>query len=388
MAVTDISQNSALKFVVLLGFISLFGDITYEGARSITGPYLATLGASATVVGFVAGLGELIGYGLRLVSGYLADRTKRYWLITIVGYCINLLAVPALALTGHWPTAAALMVMERFGKAVRTPARDAMLSHAGQSMGMGWGFGLHEAMDQIGAMLGPLIIAAVLYYHGSYRTGFAILAIPAFLALMVLAVAYRLYPRPHDLEQKFHKIEAKGNPQAFWFYLAGAALIAAGYADFPLIAYHFQKAAVLSMVWIPLAYAVAMGIDGLMAPVLGWLYDRFGFITLMFITVISAFFAPLVFFGGSKLALLGVVIWAVGMGSQGSLMRAVVGNMIPIDKRASAYGVFNAFYGLFWFLGSVTMGMLYDKSIMALVIFSVVLQLLALPLFIKVMQKL
>ena len=172
-----LSYRHALRFILLVGAVSLFADMTYEGARSITGPYLAMLGASATAVGFVAGFGELIGYAVRLASGYLSDRTGRYWAVTIFGYCVNLLAVPLLALAGSWEAAAMLIVLERMGRAIRTPARDAMLSHAAGRTGLGWGFGLHEALDQTGAVLGPLALGAVLYFGGDYRTGFAILLI-------------------------------------------------------------------------------------------------------------------------------------------------------------------------------------------------------------------
>jgi hypothetical protein len=160
-AACDISAPAATKFVVLIGIVSLFSDLTYEGARSVTGPFLAILGASATAVGFVAGLGELIGYALRLVSGYFADKTQKYWTTVFLGYGLNLLAVPLLALAGHWEIAAILMVAERMGKAIRTPARDVMLSCASDSIGRGWGFGLHEALDQIGAICGPLVVSAV-----------------------------------------------------------------------------------------------------------------------------------------------------------------------------------------------------------------------------------
>src|SRR6266496_1831603 len=185
----DVAKGTALKFVVLLGVVSLFADMTYEGARSITGPHRAVLGASATVVGLVAGFGELIGYGLRLVSGYLSDRTGRYWAITLVGYAVNMLAVPLLALAGNWEIAALLIIAERTGKAIRTPARDAMLAHATTEMGRGWGFGLHEAMDQTGALIGPLLVALVLHGTGSYRNSFAMLLAPAVLSLGVLLVA-------------------------------------------------------------------------------------------------------------------------------------------------------------------------------------------------------
>ena len=385
----DITHKAALKFIVIMGIISLFADITYEGARSITGPYLAVLGASATAVGFVAGLGEFIGYSLRLVSGYLADRTAKYWTITIIGYTLNMLAVPLLAFAGHWWIAATLIILERMGKAIRNPARDAMLSHAGAKVGMGWGFGLHEALDQIGAITGPFAIAAALYFKESYSFSFAILAIPACITLIILFYARSLYPHPQllEVEQQNLHTQAIRHNQPFWIYLVGASLIAAGYADFPLIAFHFQKTIVLPTYWIPISYGIAMGVSGLAAPLLGYWYDKVGFVVLIFVSIFSAFFAPLVFFGGFKMALAGVMLWSIGMGAHETLMRAIVAKMIPSNKRASAYGIFNAGYGFFWFLGSVAMGMLYDESILALVIFSMVIQLSAIPLLWIVMRR-
>jgi MFS family permease len=377
-------KTTALKFVVLIGVVSLFADMTYEGARSITGPYLAVLGASGTIVGIVAGFGELVGYGLRLVSGYISDRTGRYWPITLFGYVVNMLAVPLLALAGSWETAALLMIAERTGKAIRNPPRDAMLSHATQDMGRGWVFGLHEALDQIGAVLGPLIVTAVLYVKGSYRTGFAVLLVPALVALSVLVAARLLYPRPRDLEAILPELETKGFPRRFWLYIIAASLIGAGYVDFPLIAYHFEKASVVSDEWIPVLYAVAMGVDALAALVLGRLFDRKGVPVLIFATVVAAFFAPLVFLAGGYVALLGMALWGLGMGAQESIMRAVIPEMIPADRRASAYGIFNAAFGLFWFLGSLLMGILYDFLLPALIAFSVVLQLASVPVLLGV----
>lgn len=385
---TDISKKTALNFVILLSVVSLFGDMTYESARSITGPFLAVLGANAAVVGFVSGFGELAGYALRVVSGYLAEWTGKYWVFIIIGYACNLLAVPLLALAGHWWIAAFLIIVERIGKAIRVPPRDALLSHAGQKMGMGWVFGLHEAIDQIGAVLGPLIIAAVLYFKGSYREGFAILLIPALIALTLLVFARWLYPKPQKLEVQTVNLETKGMNSSFWIYLAGASLVAAGYADFPLIAYHFQKTALFSPIWIPISYAMAMGLNGITAPFLGYFYDKKGFVILIGVTLISCMFAPLVFFGNTTTAFIGVGLWIIGVGAHESLMRAIVANMVPIKKRSSAYGVFNTGFGVFWFLGSFLMGILYDVSIVSLVIFSVVIQLLAVPLLFVVMKKL
>lgn len=384
----SILKRSALKFVVLLGVVSLFADMTYEGARGITGPFLALLGASAMVVGIVSGFGELIGYGLRLVSGYISDRTGKYWAMTLFGYVINLLAVPLLGLTGHWQTAAFLMIMERVGKAIRTPARDAMLSHATKEIGRGWGFGLHEAMDQIGAVLGPLIVSGVLYFKGGYRAGFGILLVPALLAIGVIMTARVLYPNPRDLEVGSIKIEGKGFPLVFWLYLSAVALIAAGYADFPLIAYHFKKVSVASDSQIPIFYAVAMGVDALAALLFGRLFDRVGISILIVVALLSSLFAPLVFLGNFYFALMGIALWGIGMGAQESVMRAAVAGMVPADKRGTAYGTFNLGYGVFWFLGSALMGVLYDASILTLIVFSVVMQLASIPLLLVTKKEL
>lgn len=379
--VTDrLTRAGALRFVVLLGLVSLLADLTYEGARSSTGPYLAVLGASATVVGVVAGLGELLGYGLRLGAGYFADRTGRYWAVTLAGYALNLLAVPALALAGRWELAALLMLLERTGKALRTPARDAMLSRATALTGHGWGFGLHEAMDQTGALLGPLVMAGVVAWQGGYRAGFAVLLVPALLALVVLLLARARYPRPQALEPLTPDLHPEGLPRAFWVYLIAAALVAAGFADFPLVAFHFERAEVLRPALIPLVYALAMGVDAVAALLLGRAFDRVGLPVLAAVTALTAAFAPLVFLNGVELAVLGVVLWGVGLGAHESIMRAAVASMVGPARRGTAYGLFNTGYGVAWFAGSALMGVLYDVSLTWLVGFCLVVQLGAVPL--------
>jgi MFS family permease len=388
MTIQHLPQAAAWKFIILVGVVSLFSDMTYEGARSITGPFLGTLNASATVVGIVAGLGEFIGYALRSVSGYLTDRLGKYWVITFVGYALNLLAVPLLALAGNWQVAALLILMERLGKAIRTPARDAMLSHAATEVGRGWGFGVHEAMDQIGAMSGPLIVAVVLYYNGGYRAGFAYLLIPAILAVLVITIAARLYPYPQHLEVTVPKLETTGLTHPYWLYVAAVGLIGAGYADFPLIAYHFGKAAVAAPNWIPIFYAVAMGVDAIAALILGRLFDRLGMPVIIGVSLAAALFAPLVFLGGFDFALLGMVLWGIGMGAQESIVKAALAAMVPRDRRATGYGIFNTGFGLFWFLGSALMGVLYDISLGVLIAFSVLVQLAAIPLFFRISRDL
>ncbi|MGD0400539.1 MAG: MFS transporter [Syntrophobacteraceae bacterium] len=381
------NKQSAMLFVVLMGLVSLFADMTHEGARSITGPFLALLGASATIVGFVAGFGELVGYALRLVSGLITDRTGKYWTITIIGYLVNMAAVPLLALAGRWEIAAFLMIVERMGKAIRNPVRDAMLSHATLEMGRGWGFGLHEAMDSTGAMIGPLIVAAVLYFKGTYQTGFAFLLIPAVLTIGVLITARMLYPKPRDLEATLPGLETKGFSSLYWIYLAAMALTAAGFADFPLIGYHFQKTSSVPENWVPIFYSVAMGAAALAALTFGHLFDRKGIPVLIAAVLLSSIFAPLVFLGGFALSLIGMALWGVGMGAQESIMRAAVPAMVQRDRRATAYGIFNTGYGVFWFLGSFLMGFLYDFSMPSLIAFSVAAQLASVPLLLMVKSK-
>jgi len=358
------------QFVVLLGIVSLFADATYEGARGITGPYLAWLGASSLVVGVVVGFGEMAGYALRLGSGWLADRTGRYWALTGAGYAVNLAAVPLLAAAGRWETAGLLIVLERAGKAMRTPARDAMLSHAAAAVGRGRAFGLHEALDQIGAVLGPLLVALVLASRWPYRRAFLLLAVPAGLAMGALAWARLLFPQPRELEVETPRLATRGLPRVFWLYLAGAALFAAGYADFALLAYHFQRSTLLADSRIALLYAAAMGLDGLAALVLGRLYDRAGIRVLAAASLAAAPFAGLCFLGGRDLALLGLGLWAIGMGAQESILRAAIGDLTPPDRRAAAYGSFQAAFGASWFAGSALMGLLYGISRLALAAFS------------------
>lgn len=380
------SENTAIKFVVLLGIVSLFADMVYEGARSVIGPYLGLLGASGAIVGFVAGFGELIGNILRIFTGYFVDRTAKYWLIAFLGYSCNLIAIPLLAFAVNWQVAAGLIIFERIGKAIRVPSRDAMLSYATHKMGRGTGFGLHQVLDQIGAMLGPMIIAIILFFKNDYRLGFAFLAIPAVLTLGMLLFAKRLYPHPRELEVAAPELNPKGIPDLFWIYLIAAGLVAAGYADFPLIAFHFQKTSILSPVWITLYYVIGMGASAVSALLFGRIYDRKGCVILIVAIFLSAFFAPLVFLGHSLTALLGMIVWGIGMGAQRSLLKAVIGDMVSKQIRGAAFGIFNAGYGIAWFLGSWLIGILYDTSISWLIGFSILTQLGSIP-FIYIVQK-
>ena len=365
---------SALRFIVLLGIVSLCADATYEGARSISGAFLGSLGASGTVVGLVAGGGELLAYGLRLGIGVLSDRTGRYWQLTTLGYGINTLVIPALAWVGSWPLAALLLLTERTGKGIRTPPRDVLLSHAALQVGRGLGFGLHETLDQIGAVAGPLLVAAMLGAGYGFRGAFLALGIPAAIGLGVSGLAQWLYPSPRDFEPEPEMTSAKGLPRVFWLYLLAAACVAMGFADFPLIAFHLQRQSGSDGAGIPLLYALAMGVDALAALGCGWLFDRVGLWSLLGAVAVSAGFAPLAFSGTYALTVLGMVLWGIGLGAQESIMKAAVAGMVAPETRGFAFGLFTSVYGLAWFLGSALMGVLYDFSLPGLVAFSVAAQ--------------
>ena len=380
-----IEPKRAWKFIVLLGVVSLFADMTYEGARSITGPFFVFLGGSAAVTGFIAGLGEFIGYAVRVASGYFSDRSHKYWAITIAGYAVNLLAIPLLAFTHRWETAAVLVVLERFGKAIRTPARDVLLSHATTQTGRGKGFGLHEAMDQIGALTGPLLVALMLYGKGGYAAAFGILLIPALLALGTLGAARLTFPTPEDFEPAPPPTDhAAGFPKVYWIYMGFVAASIAGYAHFQVISYHFKAAAVFSDVHIPLLFALAMAVDGVVALIVGRLFDRYGWIVLIGIPIFSIPITPLVFTKSATAAVAGVVLWGAAMGIQETVMRAGLAELIHAHKRGLAFGLFNAVYGLAWFLGSTVMGVLYTRSLTTIIVLSIGLELISIPILFSV----
>lgn len=375
-----------MSLIIFLGVVSLFGDMTYEGARSVIGPYLGMLGANASVVGLVTGIGEMSGYAVRLASGYVADRTKAYWLLTFVGYGL-LLSVPLLALAGSWQLAALFIILERVGKAIRSPARDTILSYATRKVGRGWGFALHEALDQVGAIAGPILLSLVFLSQTNYRQGFALLGLPALLTLVTLGLAKRKFPSPYKLEAGGTPREREGKgklPRVFWLYTTFTLLSAAGFANFPLISYHLKIHSIIPDAQIPLIYSIAMAVDALAALLTGKIYDRHGVISSLAIPLLTLPIPVLTFSNNPDLVLAGIVIWGTVLGIQETIMRAAVADIVPAERRGSAYGVFNAVYGASLFWGSALMGLLYELSINRLVIFAIVMELISIPLFFQV----
>lgn len=389
--------SQAMVFLILFGIVSLFSDMTHEGASSIRGAYLALLGASAGAIGFISGLGELIGYSMRYLFGRITDRTRSYWPMVILGYVLDIIAVPALALVGEhgWIAACLLLVVQRMGKAIKKPAKDTIMSFAASQEGAGRSFGLQELLDQIGAFLGPVLLWLVMLGRTgaspirTYSLCFAVLAIPGGITLLLLLYTRSRFPNPEQFEPEPKEYIPFRMKKSFILYIAGISLFAFGFIDYSLIVMHISRTAALSGAagliteeTLPLLYAGAMLIDAVSALFFGFLYDRIGVRSLIFSTLLSSGFAVFVFSMHSVPALLvGIALWGIGMGAQESILKAAVSSMVPKSSRATGYGIFECSFGFFWFLGSWLMGALYDFSIPAMVAVSVAAQLLSIPLY-------
>ena len=380
----------AYRLVILFGLVAMFGDFVYEGGRSVAGPFLFTLGASAFMVAFIAGFGEFVGYAIRIGTGYLADKTRQYWAFVIAGY-LMVGAIPLLVLAGSWEIAALLLIAERIGKALRSPAKDAMLSHVTSAVGRGWGFGLQEALDQVGAVAGPLLFVVALASGGTYRGGFALLAVPFVLLIVVLLIAWRSMPDPAGFEEKAAKVTSKPGQESsrrqLLLYGTFTALTMAGFIVFPLLAFHFKAFSIVPDADIPAFYAIAMAVDAVVALVTGKAYDRYGVLVLVTMPLIGLAI-PLIAFSHSYIAAFaGSILWGASMGMQEAILRAAVADFTPPGGRGSAYGIFNTIYGGAWFAGSVVIGALYTVNVMYAAGFMFLMQCLAVPVLLEVVRE-
>lgn len=355
-------------FVLSFGLVSLLADMVYEGARSIIGPYLATLGASAAVVGVAAGAGEFIGYGLRVASGYLVQRSRHYWAWTITGYTLTVLSVPLIGMTHVLAPALVLYGTERLGKAVRSPAKDTLLSHASTRTGRGTAFGVHQAMDQVGAVAGPLLLAAVLAARtGDYQLAFGVLLVPGVLVLVLLAWLWRRVPDPAAYEDGDEPASARAPhrrvrlPGVLWRYVGAIAVLSCGVASFPLLAFHAQTRGLVSDAQVPLLFALAMAVDGLTGPLVGRSYDRRGARVLLLVPV-AASAAAITFTENAPLVWIGVAIWGMVNGILDSTVKALVTELVDRDARAAAFGWLAFVRGVGLLVAGAVLGIAYDYS--------------------------
>lgn len=363
------------RFVLAFGLVSLLADVVYEGARSVSGPFLASLGASAAMVGLITGVGEAFALAGRLATGPLADRTRAYWPLTIGGYALTVAAVPLLGFASALGLAAVLMIAERAGKAIRSPAKDVLLSHAAAAVGRGRGFAVHEALDQVGALLGPLAVAAILVVSGgAFAPAFWALAVPGLAVMVLLSRLRARVPEPHRYEAEPPAGPSAGDramPPAFWGYLAFTVLTTLGFATFGVLSFHLADRHLVPIAVIPLVYAAAMIVDAGGAVASGWLYDRIGRRCLVVVPVLSAAVPALAFQASAAPAVAGILLWGVVLGIQESTMRAAVADLVPVRRRGTAYGLFAAGFGVATFAGSTLVGVLYAYAPFA--VFPVVL---------------
>ncbi len=373
---------------IILGLVSLFADMTYEGARSILGAYLEVLEAGIIVAGFVS-IGDLVSYGMRGVGGLLAGRfrsSRVYWALVFAGYAINLFAVPLLAYAGKWELAVALILIERAGKGLRAPARDVILSEVTEGIGRGKGFGLHEVMDQAGAVIGPSFVAwNLMVTGGDYRATFILLLIPAFISLLLLSTAAILYPRVKAALTP----KPKGGvlPRSFWIYSSAMALLSMGFIHWYLVSYYIKGLNVFPDHYIATLYIIAMASDAIVALPAGIIYDRIKFRSL----VIAPFLAPAIIvllFTSYNMNLIPMaIVWGILMGLYETIMRASVADLVPAEARAYAYGVYGVIYGFSWTIGNIVIALLLRYNLYnILYIYVVLVEAIALALIIQLIS--
>ena len=386
MILERLKKNPSLSLILIFGLVSLLGDMIYEGARGVVGPYMASLGASAAIVGFVSGIGEFLGYGLRLISGYLTDKTNLLWTFTILGY-LMIISIPLLGISNSWEIAAIFIILERIGKGIRTPARDVILSYATKEIGRGFGFGIHEAMDQIGAIIGPLLFGLFLYVGLGYKKGFLMLIFPCIFLLIVLFIAKHTVKDPKRLEKNLGDNKRKQDiPSIFWIYLVFSAISVIGFVNFQIISYHFKVQHILNDSFIPIIYAFAMGIDAIFALIIGRIYDKFGLKTVLIIPFINIFIPFFVFRKSINFLILGIIIWGMVMAMYETVMRASIADIIPIAKRGYSYGIFNTVFGLSYFLGSFVIGFLYTLNLDYVIIYILIMSVVSLLVGLKLIK--
>jgi MFS family permease len=384
--------SQAFIFILLMGFVSLFSDMTHEGANSVIGDFLTLSGANTTAIGFVSGLGMFIGYTLRILTGYVADKTKKYWLITILGYVLDLICIPLLALVPEngWILACFFITMEKVGKAIKKPAKDSLVSFASTQEGVGKSFAIQEFIDQFGAFLGPIIVFLCATYlvqdtqFKTYLITFAILGIPALTCFIFLIIAKTRFPHPENFEKPSKtKVNSKIINKTFVLFIISICLFGFGFVDFSLITVRAAELKLVPENYLALLYSLAMLIDALSALIFGYLYDKKNFLSLVISCLIASPFSFFIFYANSLWQIIvGVVLWGVGMGAVESVFKAVVTTITTKENRSKGFGIYDTFLGLFWFLGSWLLGYLYNVSLLAFCLVSFICQILAVMVYI------
>ncbi|HOJ64662.1 MAG TPA: MFS transporter [Spirochaetota bacterium] len=388
-------KKKALFLIFIFGIISLLGDVIYEGARSIYGPFTKTISMDIALVGFITGLAEFLGYFIRIISGYLSDKTKSPWIFTILGYGM-LISIPLLSLTGIWQIVSIFIICERIGKAIRSPAKDTILSQATKRIGTGLGFAIHEAMDQIGAFLGPLLFSLLLIVGknenslSQYQFGFKILWIPFIILMISVIFAYLRFPNPEIFETQKQQDNQDKLTKQFWLYSIFSFITTLGFTSFVILGYYFKEKNLIKEESIPFFYSIAMIVDAIVALIVGKIYDNLksglknekaGLYLLIIIPLFTLILPFFVFTKNYILIITGIIMWGIVMGTHETIMKSVIADITHLKKRGTGYGIFNSFYGLSMFLGSFILGLLYKININFIIFFIIIIELLSLLIY-------
>ena len=370
-------MKKTLLVFILLGLVSLLADVVYEGARSIIGAYLKVLEAAMVIAGVIS-FGEFIGYVMRGVGGFIANRfrsSRVYWMLIFLGYSVNLFAIPLLAFVGSWEYALVLVFIERMGKGLRAPARDVIISEVTEDLGKGKGFGIHEVMDQLGAITGPAIVAWILLTVASYKYAFLVLAIPALLSITTLFIAYVNYPKIKSVEV-VRRTGAK-LPAKFLVFLLSISLMSLGFMHWGLVSYSLKHFSIFEDYFIPTLYLIAMLTDAIIAFPIGVMYDKIGvkstLISPILIIILMALFAS----GKQSMIVLSIMLWGLVMGIYETIIRASIADLVPMESRAKAYGLYGIIFGVSWTLGNIMLSYIMQISATMMLTYVVIVEIIA-----------
>jgi MFS family permease len=376
-------MNTDLTLIIMIGLVDLFADMTYEGGRSITGQFLGSLGASGNTVTLIMGVSEFLGYMLRWGAGIITDRTRKYRILIIIGYLLNVVVFPLFSVFSSTTTIMLLIMLERCGRALRIPARDVVVSHAALSVGVGFGMSLREFFDQLGAILGPVLVAVAWYISHNYRVSLFLLALPAVITMFLVykAISSPAIRRFEQQSQKYILVSRVHFSVAWWWFLAAVISLGIATIDFQLLAYHMQHQGIMNTGSLAVLYGCAMAITAVGTLIMGKLFDRYGPYSMIAILALVSGYAPLALYGGFVTCIVGVMLWSILYSCHGSLLAALVTKLVVVEARATAYGISGAALGIGWLLGSLLRGFLYGYSLAAMVIVTVLFHGIAVILF-------
>jgi MFS family permease len=352
--------------VVALGLVSLLMDLSSEFVHALLPLYLSTaMGASMLVIGAIEGAAEAIALGVKAFSGVLSDRVGRRKPLVIAGYGLAALAKPVFALAPSIGWIAAARFGDRVGKGIRGAPRDALIADLTPPNARGLAYGLRQALDTVGAVLGPVAaVAALAWLAGDFRAALWLATIPAVIAVALIVVAVDEPERPGRTDAKrLSFADARRLPTAFWSVTAIATLMAlARYSEaFIVLRAADAGLGVAGAPWVMVAMTVVYAATAYPA---GAALDRGrgGALLDGGLAALGAAHATLGFASTPPAVFCGAALWGLHMGLTQGVLAAMVAAHAPADLRGSAFGVFNLASGAATLVASLVAGALWDAA--------------------------